>query len=155
VSLQDDWNLVVFPDIWTYQHSSYLSHYGVLLLTNPLLPVCSLSSPACSLSSRLRSSTTMSSPFSFDNWDQLLDSSPAPSPSASTAVPTPSSASTGEFQPFVAVGLSVAGGGGGSKSFFVVVRRTCGEPLLWRHWYLQVLFTIGYSLWCHGPHQEV
>jgi hypothetical protein len=59
----------------------------------------------------------MSSPFSFDNWDQLLDSSPAPSPSASTAVPTPSSASTGEFQPFVAVGLSVAGGGGDRKGF--------------------------------------
>jgi hypothetical protein len=51
------------------------------------------------------------SSFSFDNWDQLLD--PQPTPSITTAVsllPTPSTVSSGEFQPYVAVGLNLAGG---------------------------------------------
>jgi hypothetical protein len=53
----------------------------------------------------------MSLTFSFDNWDQLLDSA-APTPTlSSTQAPSPSTASTGEFHPYVAVGLSVAGGG--------------------------------------------
>jgi len=67
------------------------------------------------------------STFSFDNWDQLLTASTedvAPTPSALSIVPSlgstvsPSSdssspsASSGEFQPFSAVGASLSGGGG-------------------------------------------
>jgi hypothetical protein len=58
-------------------------------------------------------SIIMASPsnFSFDNWDQLLEVIPTTSPSlGATQAPTPSSTSSGEFQPFLAVGVSVAGG---------------------------------------------
>jgi hypothetical protein len=69
----------------------------------------------------------MSSTFSFDNWEQLLESLPAPLPSASSMLaPTPSSASTGEFHPFVAVGLSVSGGGGIEKFFCCCMEDTLG-----------------------------
>jgi hypothetical protein len=54
----------------------------------------------------------MSSPFSFDNWDLLLDPSPSPLGLTSSPSVTPSSAATsGEFQPFVNIGLTLSGGG--------------------------------------------
>jgi hypothetical protein len=49
----------------------------------------------------------MSSPFSFDNWDLLLDPSPGLTSSLSE---TPSSATSGEFHPFVNIGLHLSGG---------------------------------------------
>jgi len=56
------------------------------------------------------------STFSFDDWDTLL---PLPSTVGSSSLTTPSasvlsssSTPTGEFQPFTAVGMAVAGGGG-------------------------------------------
>jgi hypothetical protein len=71
----------------------------------------------------------MSSPFNFDNWDMFLDQPPSsstggPSPAAPTTVSTsatlssnfgntPSSAASGEsYQPFVSIGVSLAGAGG-------------------------------------------
>jgi len=53
----------------------------------------------------------MSSTFSFDNWDMLLDPAASSSGFSSPPTETPSSATSGEFQPFVNVGLSLSGGG--------------------------------------------
>jgi hypothetical protein len=60
--------------------------------------------------------TMSASTFSFDDWDNLL---PLPSTVGSSSLTTPlasvlssSSTPTGEFQPFTAVGMDVAGGGG-------------------------------------------
>jgi len=60
----------------------------------------------------------MTSPFSFENWDELLDPPiTTPTAASTTTAPSPSTAtSSGEFQPFLAVGFSVAGGGD-RKSF--------------------------------------
>lgn len=89
-------------------------YFGLFCISPPLL-----FSRTC-ISCFLSSFVTMSSVFSFDNWDSLLDaaapsvSGSDPSPSSSAAVDTPSSVtSSGEFLPFVSVGASLAGGGGG------------------------------------------
>lgn len=69
----------------------------------------------------------MSSVPPADNWDALLSSfeglsasEPASSPpTASLTVSTSTSSTSGEFQPFVFLGSSLAEGGGSKKTFFL------------------------------------
>jgi len=57
----------------------------------------------------------MSSVFSFENWDQLLDPAvPTLTSSESPSSSSLSSATSGEYQPFVSIGAHVSGEGIGN-----------------------------------------
>lgn len=99
--------------------------------------------PWYSTSSHTTLSFTMSSVFSFDNWDSLLEVTPPALTSSASSNPSPSiglagraplstssssvSTTSGEFQPFLAVGAAVAGGV--VEKFFLCFSRREGRSI--------------------------
>jgi hypothetical protein len=68
----------------------------------------------------------MSSVFSFDNWDTLLESTPNlasvdPTPMGAGSSTTPASQSSGEYHPFASIGNVISGGGGAEKPFLCFI----------------------------------